>query len=198
MSEILKYTIDMFEYMLIASPIIVIFRLFLLQHIKKKDIKTTIFHEAGVTAFILFLIGLASQTIMPDFNISVKNSDINLVLFKVFKQTYHTLFVDHYISYFLINFLGNIVIFMPIGFFIPLLWNIKHSMLKTLAIGFLISFFIEISQLALPRRTDIDDLWLNTLGTLLGYIVFYFIQKNRSNLTEKFRINNNYKNKRKD
>lgn len=156
---------------------------------KKKNIKTTIFHETGVIIFILFLIGLASQTIMPDFNISAKNSDINLVLFKVFKQTYHTLFVDHYITYFLVNFLGNIVIFMPIGFFIPLLWNKKHSMLKTLAIGFLISFFIEICQLALPRRTDVDDLWLNTLGTLLGYIVFYFIQKNTNNFVEKFRAN---------
>lgn len=189
MYRILKYIIDMFSYMLIASPAIIIYRIFLLEQMKKKNIKTTIFHETGVIIFILFLIGLASQTIMPDFNISAKNSDINLVLFKVFKQTYHTLFVDHYITYFLVNFLGNIVIFMPIGFFIPLLWNKKHSMLKTLAIGFLISFFIEICQLALPRRTDVDDLWLNTLGTLLGYIVFYFIQKNTNNFVEKFRAN---------
>lgn len=188
MNEILKYTKDMFTYMLFTSPLIIFFRIILLKYMKKKRIKTTTFHEIGIIVFILFLVGLASQTVMPDFNISSNNGDINLELFKVFSQTYHTLFVDKYLGYFLINFLGNIVIFMPIGFFIPLLWNKKHPFVVSVFTGFLISLFIEISQLALPRRTDVDDVWLNTLGALLGFILFYILNKNIPNFVNKFKV----------
>ena len=38
--------------------------------------------------------------------------------------------------------------------------------------GFLISLAIELAQYPLERGTDIDDLWLNTLGALLGWAVY--------------------------
>lgn len=182
------YIKDMLLHMMISLPIIITVR-FIFYQIKLKNLKINIFHEIGIIIFILFLIGLISQTVKPDFNIASKNSDINLIPFKVFKQTYHTIFVDHYLDYFLINFVGNIIIFMPIGFFVPLLWTKKHIMLKTVFLGFAISLLIEISQLFLPRRTDIDDLWLNTLGTLIGYLVFYIINKKFLNFIAKFKLN---------
>jgi len=173
--------------MVLFFPIVLIIR-FIFNKIK--NLKINICHEIGVIAFILFLLGLISQTITPDFNTISKNGDINLVLFKVFKQTYYTVFVEHYLDYFLVNFVGNIIIFIPIGFLIPLLWNKKCIMLKTIFIGFTISLSIEAMQLFLPRRTDVDDLWLNTLGTLLGYLIFYIINKKFPSLVLKFKLNN--------
>ena len=70
------------------------------------------------------------------------------------------IFVLNY--YFLINFLGNIIMFMPFGLFIPYLWGISGK--KTILIGFSSSLFIEFCQLFLSRGTDVDDLILNTLG----------------------------------
>ena len=43
--------------------------------------------------------------------------------------------------------------------------------------GFCFSLLIEISQLCNHRRTDVDDLIMNTLGTILGYLLFLFFIK---------------------
>lgn len=92
---------------------------------------------------------------------------INLVPFTVLTDTWHE--IQHgNTAYFLINFLGNIIMFLPIGFFVPLLWR-GMPLCKTVWIGFLCSLCIELCQLFLPRGTDIDDLFLNTLGAVAGY-----------------------------
>ena len=109
----------------------------------------------------------------------------NLIPFKVLFETYNEVFINGYINYFLINFIGNITIFMPIGFFIPLLWDISNK--KVILTGFLSSLFIELSQLFLIRGTDVDDLILNILGTILGLLVYGFLYKNFKDFITKFR-----------
>ena len=52
-------------------------------------------------------------------------------------------------------------------------------------IGFLISLFIEISQLFLSRGTDIDDLILNTLGTGFGLLLYKLLKRL---IKDKFRL----------
>jgi len=41
----------------------------------------------------------------------------------------------------------------------------------------LISLFIETTQIFLPRATDVDDLIMNTLGGLIGYILYLLVKK---------------------
>lgn len=65
---------------------------------------------------------------------------------------------------------------MPIGFFPPLLWR-GAGFRRTLLIGFSSSLFIEICQLPQPRVSDIDDIWLNTLGAAAGLCVFMFVKR---------------------
>ena len=43
--------------------------------------------------------------------------------------------------------------------------------------GFALSLFIELFQLFLPRWTDIDDIILNTFGTLIGYLLYKYCVK---------------------
>ena len=64
----------------------------------------------------------------------------------------------------------NMLLFVPLGAVLPLLWR-SCRLYKTVAIGFSLSLLIELSQLFNYRATDIDDLLMNTLGTLLGYIL---------------------------
>lgn len=71
----------------------------------------------------------------------------------------------------------NIVLFVPFGVMAPLLWSEGASFVNTALSGFLFSLFIEVSQLLNWRATDIDDLIMNTLGTVLGYGVFRLILK---------------------
>lgn len=195
MGKIASYIINMLPYMLFALPIIIIFRATRTKYMKKELMKTTLWHEIGLITFLLLLIGLASQTIIPKIEfgnsaqmfVSTGMGEINLYPFKVIPETYKAIFVDDYINYFLINFVGNIVIFMPIGFFIPLLWH-KISFKKTVFIRFLTSLFIELCQLPQSRGTDIDDLWINTLGAVAGYAVFVLFKKSFKDFSNKFKV----------
>lgn len=72
------------------------------------------------------------------------------------------------------NLIMNVILFLPIGLILPLLWKSGTSFGKTVCSGFFLSLLIEISQLFSYRATDIDDLLMNTLGTVIGY-TFYFI-----------------------
>lgn len=67
------------------------------------------------------------------------------------------------------TYLLNIVLFIPLGFLLPLLWRRPRSFFYTLSAGFLFSLAIELGQLFNHRLTDIDDILMNTLGTLCGF-----------------------------
>jgi glycopeptide antibiotics resistance protein len=70
---------------------------------------------------------------------------------------------------FVINFLGNIVGFLPMGF-VPSLLLRGVRLWHVVAWSFGVSLFIETAQLISGFRTaDVDDLILNTLGGVLGY-----------------------------
>lgn len=66
----------------------------------------------------------------------------------------------------------NIIFFMPFGFLLPTLWNKFRKFIPTVFAGFIFSLIIEVGQLFTIRATDIDDLIMNTLGTILGFILF--------------------------
>jgi glycopeptide antibiotics resistance protein len=71
-----------------------------------------------------------------------------------------------------INLFGNVIIFMPFGFFEPLASK-KRSFWATLVDGCLVSFMVEIFQfITKVGRFDVDDLLLNTTGVALGYMCF--------------------------
>ncbi len=190
MSAILRYVINMMPYMMLAVPVYLIGRF---SFCKIKKTKTNWFREITLFAFVIFLVGLASQTVIPKIEMGVNGFGIvqsgihetNLIPFKVLFETYQEVFVNGYINYFLINFLGNIILFIPFGLIIPLLW--RPSTVKTILIGLCSSLFIEICQLFLTRGTDVDDLILNTTGVLLGILVFKFLQKNCKGFVERFR-----------
>jgi len=196
MSRIIEYILNMLPYMLIALPIIAIFRVISVSAFKKKGIKTTLWHELGIILFTIFLVGLASQTIIPkiEFGVSGLNivnhnleSKINLIPGQVFIDTWRECVVNGYWNYFIINFSGNICMFIPIGFCIPVLWN-GMSLKKTTLIGLGISLFIELCQIPQARGSDVDDLWLNTFGVIIGYALFVCFKYLLKDLDEKFKI----------
>lgn len=74
---------------------------------------------------------------------------------------------------FLLNFVGNIVVFMPFGFILPVIFVKMRGIFKCVGATLGLSLVIEAIQLVTRVGSfDVDDLILNTLGGLLGYIVF--------------------------
>lgn len=71
-----------------------------------------------------------------------------------------------------LTYLLNVIMFMPFGFLLPLLWKNKRQTLKVVGLSFLFSFLIEFCQLFNLRATDVDDLIMNTLGGVLGFLIW--------------------------
>lgn len=69
------------------------------------------------------------------------------------------------------NSLLNVLLFIPLGFFLPTFWKYFNKFYRTFFFGFCTSLLIEILQLFTLRATDINDLMTNTLGTMLGWII---------------------------
>ncbi|MGH1287638.1 VanZ family protein [Bacillus toyonensis] len=92
----------------------------------------------------------------------IRVSQINLTLFDTAGST---------------TYLLNIVLFMPLGFLLPTIWSQFRKMKNTVCAGFFFSLAIELNQLLNNRITDIDDLFTNTLGAIVGYVIYRVLFK---------------------
>lgn len=182
MNEILEYFKNIFIIMILCMPIYYIIRFKILK-IKPTNKK----REILLVVFILYMIALTLQIITPKFIIDTNGihiihqdlDNINIIPFYFFYDIYNECFVMKNYNYFFINIIGNILLFVPIGIFLPLLWNISYK--KTLMYGIIFSIIVEIIQIWLPRVTDIDDVILNNIGVYIGTRVHkYLIAKNKN------------------
>ena len=86
----------------------------------------------------------------------------------------------------IIGYLLNVVMFIPLGFFIPLIWKQMGKLSNAILAGAAFSILIELSQLLSYRGTDVDDLITNTLGAVIGYIMYKLwarLSKSKSQFT---------------
>ncbi|HAT90109.1 MAG TPA: VanZ family protein [Roseburia sp.] len=65
----------------------------------------------------------------------------------------------------------NILLFVPFGFLLPILWENFRNVKRVAFMGLITTFFIEISQIFTFRTTDINDIITNTVGTMIGYYI---------------------------
>ena len=66
----------------------------------------------------------------------------------------------------------NILLFIPLGFFLPLLYTKFRKCSVTLMFGLAMTIAIELLQMLTYRVTDINDVLTNFLGCWLGYGIF--------------------------
>lgn len=152
--------------------------------------------EIGLALFCLYMIFLLSATVFPEVSPSlnlyypgggfgthnIRSDYINLIPGNIFMNIANSF--QHYGGMTLwISILGNVMLFVPLGFLFSLLWS--DSIKLNLLIGAGLSLLIELYQLFLPRATDIDDIWLNVLGILIGCLVLRLIRKGRDRRREK-------------
>ena len=84
-------------------------------------------------------------------------------------------------SLFFNNVLGNLLLFMPFGFFVSYYLKPKKVYL-VFFMTLLTSLAIELVQLYIGRVFDIDDIILNVIGGVFGYIIYYLLDKFASKL----------------
>ena len=108
---------------------------------------------------------------------------LNLIPFRTLRLQLHLLTETDrpwLIRHSLINLLGNIVLFIPLGVFLPgLLPRLQKLWKVLLAVAGIIALVEVVQVLTLLGRCDIDDLILNLAGAAVGYGAYKWINKKR-------------------
>lgn len=133
----------------ILIPILFLYQIFIFHNIKK------------TAAYILFSLYLAAICFLVGFpNIA----GMRIVLSHNFIPL-RGMLTDITNSYL------NVLLFIPLGIFVPCLWPEYRSMMKTVGLGLMTSLGIEILQIFTFRATDIHDVITNVAGTMIGYLI---------------------------
>ena len=134
------------------------------------------FYLLVLSKLILFKY-LTIPDIVNHFTFSYDGRSWNSHNFIPFKTIIYYLFLaDINLNMRVENLVGNIIGFAPFGFILPLLSK-KFLLFKNIAIAsFCLSLTFELVQFVFKFGSfDVDDLILNTLGGVIGYIAIYAI-----------------------
>ncbi|MCI8639990.1 MAG: VanZ family protein [Coprococcus sp.] len=131
------------------------------------------FRVLGKILFVLYIAFLLYFLIFSDWYGRAGEFEeyrYNLVLFQEIERFWTYREQLGWVSY--ANLFGNVLIFVPFGFFMPMASRYR-SFFLTLFYSFGLSFLVESFQFVTKVGSfDVDDLLLNTLGGVAGYILF--------------------------
>jgi glycopeptide antibiotics resistance protein len=150
-----------------------------LTYLIKNHKKIILYKELYSLIFILYILCLFEVVTFQDVNYGTSN-------FIPFKEIFR---YDFGTRLFVKNIVGNILLFLPFGYFVSeFLKNTKVWL--TMAITILVSTTIEFVQLYIGRTFDIDDIILNTVGGILGYLLYSILRKLVSTLPDVIKNDN--------
>ncbi len=162
-NSIKEIMLDIWPSLLICCVISISLRITFL--IKNK-VKFVFYKEILMLGFIMYVIALFEVVTFQD----VSWSSSNFILFKeMLRYEFGT-------KLFFKNVIGNMIMFIPFGFFTSYFLKFK-KFYAIFFLTFLTSITIETTQLLIGRVFDIDDIFLNIIGGLIGYFIFKIIYK---------------------
>lgn len=133
----------------------------------------------GYLIFIVYLLALIYFMFFSDFYGRTQVSEEYHYNLRPFKEIIR--FIKYYknigFTRVMLNVAGNIVGFLPFGFFVPMLFRRARKWYAVLLFSMEFSIVIEVLQLVNKVGScDVDDVILNTLGGILGYFCYWVIQ----------------------
>jgi glycopeptide antibiotics resistance protein len=84
-------------------------------------------------------------------------------------------------SFWVSQLVGNLLLLLPLGLFGPIALPWLHRWWRVVLVAVLTSTAIEIAQLFIPDRSaDVDDVLLNVIGALIGYLLLSMVHSRPS------------------
>ena len=148
---------------IVSTTIIAIISLRITYVIKNKS--RFILHEELLTLLFVIYILMFFQVVTYQDVISYGN---NFIPFR--ELTRYTLWSRLFYK----NIIGNILLFMPYGFFSSYYLKLDKKRLAFILI-LVLSLTIECVQLVIGRCFDVDDILLNLVGGMIGYFIYRFL-----------------------
>ncbi|MBR6095225.1 MAG: VanZ family protein [Lachnospiraceae bacterium] len=149
----------------------------------------------GITLYCSYLFALLSLTVFPRIDVGIlsdtgriyvdfisnplSNSSLNAIPFRSVINYLKDLFFSGNKDLRMLarlNITGNIIVYIPMGLIPSLILHEKRIGLIVL-ITFITSLSIEFIQLFIGRSSDIDDIGLNIIGSIIGYLICTLINQ---------------------
>lgn len=191
------YIVDLLRIMLAGLPGYVLLRILWLkwhggktEHAGREEGKRgQSSREIFMALFVLFMLALLTFVCrgeygsLPDMLRLAKERveqgiGINLVPFRTISNYYHYSYI--YGDLFWVNIAGNVLMFVPWGFGLLFLWEKNRKLYRLIFFSVMFPVCIEFVQLFINRQVDIDDIFLNFAGGLLGGLIFWLFFRKRS------------------
>lgn len=136
-------------------------------YLYKKKEEFVLHKEILLLTFVLYILCLFQVVTAQDINTVSGNN------FIPFKEIFRYSFGDHL---FVKNIIGNVIMFVPYGFFATLYADLKKPFSAFILVA-LASISIECTQLMIGRIFDVDDILLNVVGGMLGFFFYRSLDK---------------------
>ena len=149
---------DVWPMLIIISVIISSLRI---AYLITKHKKFLLHKEIIYLLAIIYILCLFHVVTFQDINYGESN-------FVPFKEIFRYSFGSHK---FIRNVLGNIILFIPFGFLSSYLLKNRHLSVVTI-LTLIASGTIETVQYYIGRVFDIDDIILNLIGGIVGFLIF--------------------------
>ena len=150
--------------LLIAVVLVVTIRIgYLLKH---RD-EFVFYKEVLYLCFMLYILCVFQLVTSEDLNATDGNN------FRLFSEIFRYQFGGRL---FFKNIVGNVLLFIPYGFFACYYIDLK-SFFKAFGLIFVASLSIEFTQLLIGRVFDVDDILLNVIGGMIGYAIYNVLRK---------------------
>lgn len=191
LDAVIRYLLQMAVLAVPAATVFLCFFPYRRRALTAMGLRSSFQREAALVLFVMTVFGILAVTLKPtmvwhsspgiwgDVTLYIdrpnRMTNVNLTpfyMFRIYKASYGL----GDLVYIIINFIGNMAVFIPIGLFPALLFR-KAKWYRSALIGCGFSVFIEVSQYFVMRQTDIDDVILNTLGALWGYWLYLLLKK---------------------
>ena len=164
-TKTIQSVIDMTWPMLLISVVVVVS--LRITYLIKNRKHFTLYQELLALSFIIYILCLFQIVTFQD---TVSWSSNNFIPFR-------EIFRYHIGSrLFLKNVLGNVLLFMPFGFFSSYYLKFKKPWV-ILGLTLVTSFSIEVIQMSIGRVFDVDDILQNIVGGYFGYLIYSVISR---------------------
>lgn len=138
-------------------------------------------YEAKMLTVYICLVVIARIVYFPMRLVEGRIASLFLDIEKIFPLWINLIPIAHLFDVYdgwLINIIGNVTMFIPVGLVWPFCFKKLDTIGKTVLVGAGLPLLIEITQLPFyDRCSDIDDLILNTTGILIGALIYFSVKR---------------------
>lgn len=137
--------------------------------------------EAKLILVYICLVVIARMVYFPMHLVDGRIGSLYLDLNNIFPLWINLVPIVHLFDEYdgwLINIIGNVTMFIPVGLVWPVCFKELDTLKKTVLMGALFPVIIEITQIPFSSRcSDVDDIILNTTGIFIGALIHFGVKR---------------------